>query len=82
MQMDADELVELVQELMSERRFLVKFAEASYTFFATFAEKLDCVLAQSDMTKVFLDDLMDFAQLNNSSFRIVEDDFDLGRVIK
>ena len=53
--------MELIRELMNERKFLVRFSEASYAFFATFAEKLDGVLAQSDMTKVYLYDLMDFA---------------------
>ena len=67
----------LLTYMFSERRVLVKMVENNYKFFIKFEKEFDQIQAQSQMTKMLLDDLLDYAQLKNGAFSIINEYFDL-----
>lgn len=76
------DMTKLLSQLIQERNALIRMMESNYKFFDKFANNFGDIQAQSLMTKMLLDDLMDYAQLKNNSFNVTNEYFDLSKVVK
>jgi len=76
------ELIELLKYMVVERRRLIKISENIFKFQSNFERQFEEIESQSQMTMILMNDLMDFAQLKNGSFSIVNEYFDLSDVIQ
>jgi len=73
---------EFLKFILTEREVLIRIAEKTHKFYVQFKGEFEQIEAQSKMTMILMKDLLDYAQLKNGSFSIVNEYFTLKKVIE
>lgn len=76
------EMRKFLESILNERKDLIKIAEKTQKFYAWFKGEFEQIEAQSKKTMIYLKDLLDYAQMKNNSFSIVNEYFTLDKVIE